>query len=109
MRVRKNYSSKEEAHAEKAALEIMALQNASGLRASATFLTDDQLREAEAAYRKLTDKPRSLSVYLDNALAHYREPESEVPLAAAVDEYVQTITNRRHFWPQHPSDDQKLR
>lgn len=88
VRVRKNFRSRVEAGAEKAALELKALQNASGLRASATFLTDDQLREAEASYRKFTDKPRSLSVYLDYALAHYREPDREVPLAVAVDEYV---------------------
>ena len=88
VRVRNNFSSKEEARAEKATLELKAIQNASGLRASATFLTDEQLREAEASYRKLVDRPQSLSVYLDYALANYREPEREVPLAIAVDEYV---------------------
>jgi integrase len=88
VRVRKNFSSKEEARAEKAALELRALQNASGLRASSTFLTDEQLREAEGAFRKLVDRPRSLSVYLDYALANYREAEREMPLALAVDDYV---------------------
>lgn len=47
-RVRKNFSSREEAGAEKASLELKALQNVSGLRASATYLTDEQLCEAEA-------------------------------------------------------------
>jgi integrase len=88
VRVRKNFRSREEAGAEKAALELKALQNAAGLRASATYLTDEQLREAEAAFRKVIDRPRSLTVYLDFALAHYREPEREVPLADAVAEYV---------------------
>jgi len=90
IRIRKNFRSREEAGAEKAALETKALQNASGLRASATFLTDDQLREAEVAFRKLAERPRSLMVYLDYALANYREPEREVPLAVAVAEYVAT-------------------
>jgi integrase len=90
VRIRKNFRSREEAGAEKAALELKALQNASGLRASATFLTDDQLREAEVAFRKLAERPRSLMVYLDYALANYREPEREVPLAVAVAEYVAT-------------------
>jgi integrase len=86
-RVRKNFKSREEAGAEKAALELKALQNTSGLRASATYLTDGQLREAETAFRKLADRPRSLTVYLDFALANYREPEREAPLAIAVAEY----------------------
>jgi hypothetical protein len=90
IRVRKNFRSKEEARAEKAALELRALQNSSGLRASATYLTDEQLREAEASFRKLIDKPWSLSVYLDYALANYRGPESNVPLTAAVDEYIES-------------------
>jgi hypothetical protein len=88
IRIRKNFRSREEAGAERAALELRALQSARGLRASPTFLTDDQLREAEAAFRTLADRPRSLTAYLDYALAHYREAEREVPLAAAVDEYV---------------------
>jgi integrase len=88
VRMRKNFASKDEARAEKATLELKALQNASGLRASATHLTDEQLREAEATFRKLIGKPHSLSVYIDYALANYREPESEVLLAMAVDEYV---------------------
>ena len=87
-RVRKNFRSREEAGAEKAALELYALQNASGLRASATFLTEDQLREAEGAFRNLVDLPRSLTVYLNYAIANYREPEREAPLAMAVSEYV---------------------
>jgi hypothetical protein len=87
-RVRKNFRSREEAGAEKATLELKALQNASGLRSSATYLTNEQLREAEAAFHKLADRPRSLTVYLDYALANYREPEREAPLAVVVAEYV---------------------
>jgi hypothetical protein len=48
-RIRKNFGSKEEARAEKAAIELTALQNAAGLRAAATFLTDEQLREVSGA------------------------------------------------------------
>ena len=92
-RVRKNFSSKEEARAEKAALELKALQNSSGLRASATFLTEDQLREAEGAFRRLADRPQTLTVYLDYGLANYREPEREVRLDVAVGEYI--VARRR--------------
>jgi integrase len=48
------------------------------------------LREAESVFRRLTGQPRSLTCYVDYALANYREPARDVSLAAAVDEYVAT-------------------
>lgn len=50
LRVRKNFKSREEAAAEKAALEIKALQATSGLRSIATPLTDAQVREAAGGF-----------------------------------------------------------
>ena len=47
LRVRKNFKSREEAGAELAALEAKAAQAAGNVRGTSTFLTDDQLREAE--------------------------------------------------------------
>ncbi len=55
VRIRRNFPTREEAAAEKAALERKALQCASGIRAATTFLADDQLREAEATFRRLKD------------------------------------------------------
>ena len=72
VRIRKNFKSKEEAAAEKAALELKALQFASAVRAATTFLTDEQLREAEAAFRRVSGNVRPLSFLLDYALTNYR-------------------------------------
>ncbi len=77
IRIRKNFETREEAAAEKAVLELKAAQANSGLRLAATFLTDDQLREAESLYRRLQGNPRSLSSYLDYALANFRDPSRE--------------------------------
>ena len=86
-RIRKNFKSREEAAAEAATLEIKALQATSGLRSLATTLTDEQSREAEAAFRRHADKPRPLSFYLDFALANYRQPENQKSLSDAITDY----------------------
>lgn len=90
VRIRKNFKTKEEAAAEKAALELAALRATAGLRSATTFLNDDQLREAESAFRRLADQRRSLGVYLDFALANFRGPESDMALSDAVSEYLTT-------------------
>jgi integrase len=105
IRVRRNFKTREEAAAEKATLELQAEQAASGLRSVMTCLTNDHVRDAEAAFRRLAGEPHSLAVYLDYALANYREAAREVPLAVAVDEYVatkskeheQTLLSERQF------------
>lgn len=86
-RIRKNFPSRAEAAAEKQALEIQRIQAETGVRTTATRLTDEQLHEAEAAFRRLAGKPRPLSFYLDYALANYREPESLKPLSEAIEDY----------------------
>lgn len=91
VRIRRNYKTQEEAGAEKATLELKALQAATtGLQSATTFLTTDQLREAEAAFRRLQEGSRSLTFYLNYALANYREPKTQKLLPAAVTEYVAT-------------------
>jgi integrase len=87
VRIRKNLKSREEAAAEKAVLEIKALQAAAGLRAVATTLTEDQMREAESVFRRVGSE-RSLSFYVDFALANYHAPETQARLADAVAEYI---------------------
>jgi len=90
LRVRKNFKSRQEAGAEMAALEAKAAQAASNVRATSTFLNDDQLREAEAAFRRLADAPRSLSFYLDYGLTNYRSPDREISITDAAAAYLAT-------------------
>ena len=88
IRLRRNFRTPEEAAAEKAALEIKALQTASSLRAITTCLTEDQVREAEAAFRRVAEHGRSLSSCVDFALANYREPARRKLLAEALTQFV---------------------
>jgi len=90
VRIRKNFKTRDEAAAEKAALELKALQAASGIRPAATFLTDAQLRQAEDAFRRLAGHAGTLLGYLDFALANYRAPDQQRPLADAAAEYYAT-------------------
>jgi hypothetical protein len=89
VRIRRNFPTREEAAVEKSALELKAIQSAAGgVRMATTFLTDDQLREAEAAFRRLDGAAQPLAFYLDYALANYRAPERARPLPEAVKDYV---------------------
>jgi hypothetical protein len=88
VRLRKNFRTREEAAAEKATLEIKALQATSGLRSIATALTEEQVREAEALFQRVAGKSRPLSFYVDFALTNYREPENQKSLADGIAEYV---------------------
>lgn len=88
VRIRKNFKTKEEAAAEKAALELNALQAASGLRATATSLSNEQIREAEAVFRRLEGRTRSLGFYVEFALTNYRDPVRDVSVTDATKDYV---------------------
>jgi hypothetical protein len=91
LRIRRNFKTQEEASAERSTLELKAMQaTTDGLQSAATFLATDQLREAEAAFRRLQDSSRSLTFYLNYALANHREPKTQKLLPAAVTEYVAT-------------------
>ena len=94
VRVRKNFKTKEEAAAEKATLELRALQATAGMRLAMTFLTDVQLREAEDAFRRLDGRLHSLLFYLDYALVNYRELRCQIALAEAIAEYVAEKTKQ---------------
>ena len=88
VRFRRNFKTRQEAAAEKAALELKAEQSASGLRSVATCLTNDQVREAEAVFRRLDGRTRSLAFYFDFALTNYRDPVRDVTLAEAAKDYL---------------------
>jgi hypothetical protein len=47
VRIRRNFKTQEEATAEKAALEMRAMQSASGMQSVTTFLAADQFRGAD--------------------------------------------------------------
>jgi integrase len=95
VRVRKNFKSKEEAAAEKGTLELKAMQATSGLQSVTTFLAADQLREAEASFRRLQNNSHSLTFYLEYALTNYREPVTQKLLADAVAEYASSKAHER--------------
>jgi hypothetical protein len=67
LRIRRNFKTREAAAAEKAALELKALQAAAGLHVATTSLAEDQLREAESVFCRLAGRPRSLTCYVDYA------------------------------------------
>ena len=88
-RVRKNFPTRAEAESERQALEVQRVQCETGVRVAATRLNDDQIQEAEIAFRRLGENPpRSLLFYLDYALANYREPQNQKKLFEAVTEYI---------------------
>jgi len=87
-RVRKNFTNHAAAVAERQTLEIHSLQSDTDIRTTATRLTDSQLHEAESAFRRLTDAPKSLSFYLDYALANYRASEREIKVEEAITTYL---------------------
>ena len=88
VRIRKNFPTREEAAAEMSALESRAVQAASGQRTVATSLSNEQVREAEAVFRRLEGRARPLAAYVDYALANYRDPMHDKPLADAITDYL---------------------
>jgi len=87
-RIRKNFPTRAEALAERQILEVQALQGETGTRTAITRLTEEQLREAESVFARVTGQPQSLSFYVDFALANYREPERRKSLVDAVADYI---------------------
>lgn len=94
-RVRRNFPTRPEAEAERQVLEIQRLQGEAGMRTAATRLTDEQLRDAEAVFRRLDGRPHTLPFYVEFALANYREPVTQKLLADAVAEFLVTKDHER--------------
>jgi len=87
-RIRKTFATHAEAKAEADTLEIRLLQGATGVRPAVTRLTEDQLHEAEAVFKRLSGRPHSLSFWVDYALANYREPARQKSITEAVADYI---------------------
>jgi hypothetical protein len=88
IRIRRNFKTQEEAAAEKAALEVSAVQLNSNLRSVSTWLSEPQVREAESVFARLPAGGRSVAFFFDLGVAAHREPLRQRPLAEAVDDYV---------------------
>lgn len=87
-RIRKNLPTRAEADAERQVLEVQHAQGETGIRTAITRLTEDQLHDAEAVFRRLDGRPHSLSFYVEFALANYREPVTQKLLSEAVVEFL---------------------
>jgi len=88
-RVRKNFTTRVEAEAERQVLEVQRLQAESGVRSTITRLTEEQLQDAEAALRRLKENPgHSLLFCVHFTLANYRAPERDHTLIDAVTDYL---------------------
>ena len=106
-RVRKNFPTRAEAEVERQAYEIQAMQADSGMRKAITRLTDEQLREAEAIFTRLTGQSHTLSFCVEFTLANYRAPERQKLLADAVTDYV--AAKEHEFEQDHISRGQIVR
>jgi integrase len=87
-RFRKNFPTRAEAEAERQVQEVQRLQRETGIRAAATRLTDEQLHEAEAVFRRIAGRAHPLSFYVEFALANHREPVTQKLLTEAVTEFL---------------------
>jgi site-specific recombinase XerD len=87
-RIRKNFKTREDAILERGVLQLKQAQANSDLRVTSTFLSESQLREAEAAFLKLKEHSRSLTFYLGIGLETHREPKTTHPLADAIRAYL---------------------
>lgn len=93
-RFRKNFPTRAEAEAERQIRGIQHLQETE-MRVAATRLSDVQLREAEIVFGRVAGQPRSISFYVDFALANYREPTCLKPLSEAAAEFVAAKQHER--------------
>ena len=99
VRIRKNFKTRDQSIAEKAALDLRAIEAEAGLRPATTFLGPEQLREAEAVFRRLDGNTRSLTFYVEYALQNYREPEQQTALHVAVGTYSSGAIDSRYPRP----------
>jgi hypothetical protein len=92
-RVRQNFKTEREAQVHKAELEIKSLNLSAAVGLKSTRLTEPQLGEAEAVYRKLGDK--SLAAAVEFYLNNYIQPVSDKTVQEACDEFMCWQKERR--------------
>jgi hypothetical protein len=96
-RVRRNFPSRAEANAARQTLNVQRLQTETGIRTAVTRLTDEQLKDAEAAFRRLADAGHSLLFCVEFTAVNYRAPEKQKALTDAAAAYV---TAKEHEFEQ---------
>jgi hypothetical protein len=100
VRIRRHFSSKEEAEGFRQIKEIEAINRSDELRPSVTHLTTDELRQAEAAFRRLDGK--SLEAAVEWFLSTHRDTLSTKTVAEVYEEF---LTERAdHVRPNTLSD-----
>ena len=103
-RFRKNFQTRDEAEAERQVQEVQLLRRETGIRAATTRLTDKQWHEAESVFRRVAGLAHPLSVYVEFALANYREPVTQQQLLAEAVTEILVIKDheREHGLPSEP-------
>jgi hypothetical protein len=81
VRIRKNLPTREEAAAEKAALEIKAIQLASGVRSATTFLSDLAILDISINLQKIFNLKISFSPH--DLLNHFPKRADHHPIEGA--------------------------
>lgn len=99
-RIRRFFPSKEEAEGFRQLKEVEAINGSSELKASVTHLTADQLRQAEAAFKRLEN--RSLLAAVDWYLDTYRDTLTKLSVSEA---YLEFIEEHRPHVRQGTIDD----
>jgi hypothetical protein len=96
VRIRRNFKTRAAAEAERQLLDIQRLDTTNSLRAVVTRLTNDQLREAEAAFQLMGANPlHTLLFHLRHSLTHHAKMGYQKMLSEAVAEYIADRT-REH-------------
>jgi hypothetical protein len=87
-RFRTNFPTRAEVESERQAQKVQLLQRETGIRATATRLTDEQLHKTESVFRRAAVHAHPLSFYVEFALANYREPVTQKLLTETVMEFL---------------------
>lgn len=96
VRIRRNFRTHAEAETERERLELQRLDHRNQVRTAVTRLTDDQLREAEAAFHLISQQSRhSLLFFLEHALAHHARAGYHVLLSDAAARYLAAKAEER--------------
>jgi integrase len=96
LRIRRNFRTRPEAEAKCQLLEIQRLDAENRFRTVVTQLTNDQLREAEAAFQIMGENPlHTLLFHLQHSLAHHAKMGYRKMLSEAVAGYIADRT-REH-------------
>ncbi len=96
VRIRRNFPTEAEAHAERERLELQRADGSNRLRPVISRLSEEQVREAEAAFQLIGQKSQhSLLFFVEHGLAHHARAGYQKPLSEAVAHYLAFKTEER--------------